>query len=178
MQDGVLRDAEGRPFRFEILLSDPYYEAAASVFVDGLRPLGVEAEIRVIDGAQYQRRLVDYDYDMIVNGWAMSLSPGNEQRFYWGSEGADAPGTRNYMGVAEPAVDAAIDALLSAQDRETFEGAVRALDRALTTGIYVIPLWYSPVARIAHRADLTHPERLPLYGDWTGFLPDVWWQER
>ncbi len=178
VQDGVLRDAGGRPFRFEILLSDPYFEPVAAVFADGLKPLGVEAEIRIIDGAQYQRRLTDYDYDMIVNGWGMSLSPGNEQRFYWGAEGRTAPGTRNYMGVADPAVDAAIDALLRATDEAHFNGAVRALDRVLTTGLYVIPLWYSPVARIAHRADLTHPERLPLYGDWTGFLPDVWWQER
>ncbi|TYO91643.1 peptide/nickel transport system substrate-binding protein [Oceanicella actignis] len=177
VRDGVLRDADGRPLRFEILLSGPQYEAAAAVFADALRVLGVEARLRVVDPAQYQQRLTHYDYDMIVAGWAMSLSPGNEQRFYWGREGVRQPGTRNYMGVDDPAVEAAVDALLAAEDRPTFVAAARALDRALTTGVYVIPLWRSPVSRLAHRADLRHPERLPLYGDWTGFLPDVWWQE-
>ena len=148
------------------------------MFADGLKVLGIQADIRMIDPAQYQRRLSDYDFDMIVAGWAMSLSPGNEQRFYWGAEGVSTPGTRNYMGVSDPAAEAAIDALLAAETAEDFAAAVKALDRVLTTGLYVIPLWHSAASRIAYRADLRHPDRIPLYGDWTGFVPDVWWQER
>lgn len=177
VRDGVLKDAEGRPFAVEILLGGPAWESTANLFAQMLRPLGIEARVRLIDPAQYEARRADYDFDMIVNTWAMSLSPGAEQRLYWGREGVTRPGTRNYPGVDSPAVEAAIDALLTAEDPETFAAAARALDRALTAGLYVIPLWHAPVSRIAHRADLRHPDRPPLYGDWTGWLPDVWWRE-
>ncbi|MGM0583361.1 MAG: extracellular solute-binding protein [Pseudomonadota bacterium] len=167
---------DGRPFEFEILLGGPDWEAAAQVFAKQLEPLGIEARVRLVDAAQYEARRSEYDFDMIVNRWAASLSPGAEQTLYWDSAGVEAPGTRNYPGVDSPAVEAAIQALLTAQTREGFEAAARALDRALTTGVYVIPLWHSPASRIAYRAELGFPERLPLYGDWVGWLPDVWWR--
>ena len=176
LRDGVLRNAAGEPFAFEILLGASSDERIAGIFRDGLATLGIDAAIRTVDSAQYQARLVDYDFDMIVNRWGLSLSPGNEQRLYWGSAGRTEPGTRNYMGVASPAVDAAIDALLAARALDEFQAAARSLDRVLTAGHYVIPFWFAPTSRIVHDARLRYPARLPLYGDWIGWAPEVWWQ--
>lgn len=177
-EGGKLRNAAGEPFRFEILLQSGQNEAAATIFADALRQIGIEARIAVVDQAQYNQRKTDYDFDMIVNAWSSSLSPGNEQRLYWGRAGATEPGTRNYAGIDSPAVEAMIDAMLAAPDRESFVAAVRALDRVLTTGRYVIPFGYPDRSLIAHKADLRHPEALPVYGDWIGWLPEVWWQEK
>jgi peptide/nickel transport system substrate-binding protein len=176
VRDGALRDAAGAPFAFEILLDGATEERVAGVFRDALATLGIAATVRAVDSAQYEARRTDYDFDMIVNRWGMSLSPGNEQRLYWGRAGVTAPGTRNYMGVDSPAVEAAIDALVAARDAEGFAAAARALDRALSWGVYVIPFWYEPGSRIAHDATLRRPERLPIYGDWIGWAPEVWWQ--
>jgi peptide/nickel transport system substrate-binding protein len=107
----------------------------------------------------------------------LSLSPGNEQRLYWGSEAADAPGGRNLMGLKSPAVDAMIDTMLTSQVSEDFTAAVKALDRILTTGRYVIPIWKFDVGRIAHDRHLQYPDYLPIYGDRSGFLPEVWWYQ-
>jgi peptide/nickel transport system substrate-binding protein len=178
VRDGALRDAAGTPLRFEILLTGSAWDGASATFADALKRLGIEATIRTVDAAQYQARLVDYDYDMVVRSWAMSLSPGNEQRFYWGRGGVTAPGTRNYMGLDSPAAEAAIDALLAADGREEFEAASRALDRVLTTAAPVIPLWHAHASRVAAWDGVHWPARLPLYGDWTGWLPDVWWRGR
>jgi peptide/nickel transport system substrate-binding protein len=183
---GRLVDAEGRPFAFEILLSSSpndvkmsgsQSEAVANIFADALRQLGIEVTVRVVDQAQYTERRNAYDYDMILAGWNMSLSPGNEQMLYWGSAGVTEPGTRNYPGIASPAAEATIAAMLATRDEAEFTAAVRALDRVLTTGRYVIPLWFSDASLIAHEADLAHPEALPVYGDWIGWLPEVWWHE-
>ncbi len=175
VQDGVLKTAAGAPFEFEILLVSGENERIAGVFAESLKKLGITANVRLVDSAQYQARLTDYDYDMVIRRWALSLSPGNEQRFYWGRDGVTTPGTRNYMGVDNPAVEASIDAILSAEDEAAFTGAVKALDRALSVGRYVIPFWHSPVSRIAYSSRLAYPEKAPLYGDWIGFLPQVWW---
>ena len=115
---------------------------------------------------------------MIVNAWNMSLSPGNEQYLYWGSDGVTKRGTRNYAGIASPAAEAMIAELLATRDEAEFVAAARALDRVLTTGRYVIPFGFSDVSLIAHKADLRFPETLPVYGDWIGWLPEVWWQAR
>lgn len=176
VRDGQLSDAQGRPFAFQILLSSDQSEAAANIFADALRQLGITASVQVVDQAQYNDRRSDYDYDMIRNSWSMSLSPGNEQMLYWGRAGVATPGTRNYAGVDSPAAEAMIAKLLSSQDEAGFVAATRALDRVLTTGRYVIPLWFSDVSRIAHDADLAYAERLPVYGDWIGWLPEVWWR--
>jgi peptide/nickel transport system substrate-binding protein len=109
---------------------------------------------------------------------ALSLSPGNEQYFYWGAEHADTPGSRNLMGMKSPAAEAMIRAMLTAETQEDFTAATRALDRVLTAGRYVIPVHQYAVGRIAHRADLTYlRDRLPIYGDGLHFLPEVWWQK-
>ncbi len=168
-----LRRKEGRPLAFEILVASTEHETLAGIWASALARLGVEAEIRRVDAAQYEARRRDYDYDMIVNRWYLSLSPGTEQWLYFGSEGRERPGTRNYMGVAEPAVDAAIRAILAAETREGFVPAVRALDRALSSGIYVIPFGYLSQDRVAAAAGLARPDRPALYG----FRPEVWWAE-
>jgi peptide/nickel transport system substrate-binding protein len=177
IREGVLRNADGEPFAFEILLASGQNEAAATLFADALRQLGIDASVRIVDQAQYNDRRNGYDFDMIVNAWNMSLSPGNEQMLYWGRAGVTEPGTRNYMGIDSPAAEAMIAAMLATRDEAAFVTAVRALDRVLTTGRYVIPLWFSDVSLIAHKASLRYPERLPVYGDWIGWLPEVWWSE-
>ncbi len=176
VEGGVLRNAEGQPFSFEILLVSGQDEAAANIFTDALRQLGITAKVKSVDAAQYNQRKNDYDFDMIVNTWNMSLSPGNEQTLYWGSAGVTEPGTRNYMGIASPAAEAMIADMLATRDPAEFQAAVQALDRVLTTGRYVIPFGFSDKSDIAYKADLKFPERLPVYGDWIGWLPEVWWQ--
>ncbi|MEM8789755.1 MAG: extracellular solute-binding protein [Pseudomonadota bacterium] len=177
VQDGVLRNAEGAPFTFEVLVTSTTHEAIANLYADALGRLGIEMGIVLLDSAQYRERRTNYDYDMIVNLWGMSLSPGNEQFLYWGADGVTTPGTRNYMGMDVPAAEAMIRAMLSAEDEAGFTAAVKALDRVLTTGRYVVPFWYPDVSYLAHDARLKYPETLPLYGDWIGFLPDTWWVE-
>ncbi|MBP7241619.1 extracellular solute-binding protein [Amaricoccus sp.] len=181
-EGGVLRDAGGNPFTFEILvqagqptLSSGNVEAIANLYVDALRQLGAQASVKVVDQAQFTERRNAYDYDMIVGGWAMSLSPGNEQTLYFGSAGVTTPGTRNYPGIASPAAEAMIAGLLATRDEAEFVAATQALDRVLTTGRYVIPFWFSDISRIAHVSQMEFPETLPVYGDWTGWMPDVWW---
>jgi peptide/nickel transport system substrate-binding protein len=129
--------------------------------------------VRVVDAVQYEGRRLTYDFDMIENRWDQSLSPGNEQAFYWGSAAADQPGTRNYMGVKSPAVDAMIAALLKAEDRGDFVAAVHALDRVLISGFYVIPLFYLPAQWVARWTTVGRPATTSLYG----YLPETWWRE-
>jgi peptide/nickel transport system substrate-binding protein len=129
-------------------------------------------QVRLVDAVQYQQRLATFDFDVIEYRWEESLSPGNEQSIYWGSAAADQQGSRNYMGVKSPAVDAMIAALLRARERADFVAAVRALDRVLISGSYVVPLFYLPEQWVARRAPIRHPARTSLFG----FLPDSWWR--
>ena len=171
LTNGVLRNAAGAPFSFEILTSGVEEERIVGAFAQALKPLGIQMRARTVDAAQMAARKNDYDYDMAFNIWALSLSPGNEQTLYWGSAGREGPGTRNYMGVASPGVDAMIQALLQAVEREPFEAAARALDRLLTNGNYVIPLWWDSTDKLAWRKGLKHPAKDPL----SGYRPEVWW---
>ncbi len=177
IQDGVLKDANGAAFRMEVLLraGSASNEAMINIYSDALKRLGITLSISIVDSAQYTERTNNYDFDMTYYSRALSLSPGNEQRLYWGADGITRPGTRNYMGMDSPAAEAMIDAMLSATDQNDFVAAVKALDRILTTGRYVIPLWNTINSRIAYKSELHFPEVLPMYGDWTGFMPDVWW---
>lgn len=176
VQDGVLKNAAGEPFAFTITLSFSQGEGVANMFAAALKPLGITVGVQTVDAAQYNQRKNDYDFDMIVNPWNQSLSPGNEQTLYWGRSGVEAPGSRNYAGIDSPAVEAMIEHMLETRDPAEFTATVRALDRVLTTGRYVIPFWYADRAFVAYKADLRHPERIPVYGDWIGWLPEVWWQ--
>ncbi|WP_068114723.1 extracellular solute-binding protein [Tropicimonas marinistellae] len=183
IQDGTMRNADGEALEFEILLrSGAFYgfdvSSVAELYVEQLKRIGVNATLVTVDNAQYKERTDAYDFDMAFYLRSMSLSPGNEQRLYWGSDGVETPGTRNWMGISSPAAEAMIDAMVNARDKEDFVAAVRALDRILTTGRYVVPIWFSPVGRLAHQASLKFPEgKTQIYGDWIGFQPDVWWVE-
>lgn len=174
---GRLRDTGGRALEIEILLRQGQadLQAIATSYIAMLDQIGVTARLSVVDPAQYVLRTNEYDFDLTHILRLMSLSPGYEQYLYWGAEGAERPGSRNLAGVRDPGVDAMIAAMVTATETETFTAAARALDRALMAGRYVIPLWYAPASRMAVDARLRFPERLPLYGDWTGFLPEVWW---
>lgn len=179
VQDGQMRDANGKPLGFEILLRQGAGETqqVVDIYVAALERLGIAPTVTTVDSAQYKERTTAFDFDMTWYRRGLSLSPGNEQYLYWGSEAADTPGSRNWMGVKSPAIEAMIDAMLNAQSRDDFIAAVRALDRVLTAGRYVIPAWHNPVSRIAHARQLRYSERLPMYGDWLGFQPDIWWWE-
>lgn len=179
LKDGSLVDATGAPFAFEILLQQGQDDATAvaNIYAEALKPLGIAVKITVIDQAQMKDRTTNYDFDMTYYIRSLSLSPGNEQTLYWGSGGVTEPGTRNWMGMAQPAADAMIATMLAATSREEFVAAVQALDRVLISGRYVIPFWFSPVSRMAHAKVLHYPARLPIYGDWLGFQPEVWWYQ-
>ncbi|WP_353561294.1 extracellular solute-binding protein [Pyruvatibacter sp. HU-CL02332] len=170
VQDAKLVDASGAQFAFEILVASPEDERLALTFARNLERLGIDAKIRNVDSSQYQQRRQTYDYDMIFNFWSASLSPGNEQSFYWGGDSADTDGTRNYMGVKSEAVDAMIAAMLEAREREDFVTAVRALDRVLLSGHYVIPLYHAPDQWVARWNNLDHPQVQPNFVRF-----DTWW---
>ena len=163
----------GRQLAFEILVTARDEERLALLFSQSLKRAGIAARVRIVDAVQYEGRRLSYDFDMIENRWDQSLSPGNEQAFYWGSAAADQPGTRNYMGVKSAAVDAMIAALLKAEGHGDFVAAVRALDRVLISGFYVIPLFYPPAQWIARWTTVGRPATTSLYG----YLPETWWRE-
>ncbi|MCC6779098.1 MAG: ABC transporter substrate-binding protein [Hyphomicrobiales bacterium] len=163
----------GRAFTFEIMVTSRDDERLALLFSQSLNRAGITARVRVVDAVQFEGRRLAYDFDMIENRWEQSLSPGNEQAFYWGSAAADQPGTRNYMGVKSAAVDAMIAALLKADTRESFVSAVRALDRVLISGSYAIPLFHLPEQWVARWANIGRPDRYSLYGH----LYETWWRQ-
>ncbi len=179
IQEGVLRDQNGAPFTLTVLLQqgDTDMETAVDIYSRALERLGIQVATEKVDNAQYTGRISELDFDMTPFRRALSLSPGNEQRLYWGSEGAETEGTRNLMGVASPAVDGLIDAMLASESHEDFVAATRALDRVLTAGRYVIPIWSFDVGRIAHAKELKFPATLPIYGDGPQYMPEVWWFE-
>lgn len=172
---GVLRNADGKAFTFEIMLRSSANEAIANLYSEALKRLGISVTLKTVDSAQHKQRRDAYDFDMMFNVWSLSLSPGNEQNLYWGSGGVKQEKTRNFMGMSSAAADAMIQRILTSESRDDFVAATRALDRVLISGRYVIPVWYNNVSRLAHRRELRFPETLPVYGDWLGFLPEVWW---
>ena len=170
----VLRSRATRaPLSFEILVTTRDQERLALAFSRDLKRAGIAARIRLVDAVQYDRRRLTFDYDMIENRWDQSLSPGNEQAFYWASAAADADGTRNYMGVKSAAIDAMIAALLRAHERDDFIAAVRALDRVLISGFYVVPLFHLTGQWVARWTTIGHPAETSLFG----YLPETWWRE-
>ncbi|AML52690.1 extracellular solute-binding protein [Falsihalocynthiibacter arcticus] len=179
IKDHVMQNAEGTPFAFEILVNTGADEnlRMGNMFVESLVPLGIDATLTRIDSPQLKERTQVYDFEMAYYQVGLSLSPGNEQMLYWGHEGIENPGTRNWMGMNEPAAEAMIDVMLTAESQDEFQAAVRALDRVLISGRYVIPFAYSNIARIAHDSSLKYPEHVPIYGDWIMYHPDVWWSE-
>ena len=179
IDNGTLKNAAGTPFSFEILLVQGADETQGivNIYIESLKRLGITARITTVDPAQYTERTNAYDFDMTSYARALSLSPGNEQMLYWGAAGVTEPGTRNLMGMNSPPAEAMIQHLLSSTTPDDFIAATQALDRILTAGRYVIPIWYAKVGRLAHLKQLKYPAKTPLYGDWPGFQPDVWWYE-
>ena len=163
----------GQPLAFEIMVTSRDDERLALAFSTMLARAGIQARVRLVDSVQYEQRLVSFDFDMIEYQWDESLSPGNEQSFYWSSAAADEQGSRNYMGVKSSAVDAMIAALLRARRRSDLVDTMRALDRVLISGCYVVPLFYLPQQWVARWNYIQHPARTSLFG----YLPETWWRQ-
>ena len=170
VEDGKLMK-DGKEFAFEFLIVSPSVEKIALAFQKTLEVLGITMSVRTVDSSQYQARMLNYDFDMIKASWNVSLSPGNEQQFYWGSEVGKKDGSKNYAGVNSPVVDSLIETLIGAKTREELTTAIHALDRVLLWGHYVIPLYHSNTDRIAYWNFLEFPDEIPLYG----LVIESWW---
>ncbi|MAW86592.1 MAG: ABC transporter substrate-binding protein [Phyllobacteriaceae bacterium] len=173
LENQVMTTPDGQPVQFEILLKGKSGEALASAWQRTLAALGIRVELRSVDDAQYQQRLQTYDYDVMMQFYYSSLSPGAEQIGRWGSAARDLEGTYNFAGVANPAVDAMIDALLKARDKDDFVTAVRAYDRVLLSGHYLVQLYHLEGQRVAHSSAIRHPAATPVYG----YQLQTWWRE-
>lgn len=172
--DGI-RVKNGQRLEFEILDSNPLFERWVLPFTKNLERIGVKATFRVVDTAQYQNRMNEFDFDMTITGFGQSNSPGNEQRDFWGSAKADIPGSRNYIGIKDPVIDEMIEGIITATSREDLVTKVRAMDRVLLWNHYVIPMWHYPKWRIAHWSHIERPENL------SGISPLIsqsWWSAK
>ena len=167
----LLHSSTKEPFEFEILLRSPAFERIVFPFKDNLEKLGIIAEVRTIDSAQYQKRMETFDFDMVVQTFGQSLSPGNEQRNFWGSDAADTDGSRNVVGIKNYAVDGLIESLINASDREELITITKALDRVLLWNYYVIPQWHISSYRVLYWDFFDQPKIKPKYS--LGF--DTWW---
>jgi len=167
----LVNDKTGQPFEFEILIDDPQMERIILPFTKNLERMGVTAKLRSVDVAQYEKRLETFDYDMIVAVFGQSLSPGNEQREYWGSAAADEPGSRNVLGIKDPVIDQLIEELIVSPDRASLVAHTRALDRVLQHGYYVIPNFHLAAYWVAYWDKFRRPQTAPKYG--VGI--DSWW---
>lgn len=170
-QSKKLVNQQGQPFEFEILLFDPAYERVTLPFAKNLERLGVTAKVRTVDTSQYKKRTDDFDFDVVIERWLQTLSPGNEQRSYWGSASADQPGSRNSLGLKDPVIDVLIEQIVAAPDRASLVARVHALDRVLQWGFYVVPNWYTASDRIAYWDKFGMPAVIPSQG----VQIDAWW---
>ena len=169
----LIEKASGKPLSFEILTLNRDEERLALLYAAQLKRAGITAQVRLVDAVQYEARRIAFDFDMVQARWDQSLSPGNEQAFYWSSAAAESNGSRNYMGLKSPAADAMIAALLKAETREDVVAAVRALDRVLMSATFVVPLFYAPEQWLARRTTIERPERTSLHG----IIPETWWKK-
>lgn len=175
VRDHKLVGASGKPLTVEILVQDPSSERIALFYKPSLERIGISASIRIVDDAQYQNRLRSFDFDMIIDQWGESLSPGNEQREYWGSQAADVSGSRNTIGIKNPAVDALIEKVIFAKNRAGLVAATKALDRVLLWNFYLVPQFTYGFSRYARWDRFSHAEPLPKYG--RSGLPTLWWYD-
>lgn len=169
---GMVKAGTDTPFTFELMVATREQERLALAYASQLKRAGIIAQVRYVDAVQFDARRASYDFDMVPYAWGQSLSPGNEQAFYFGAAAADTPGTRNYMGAKAPAIDAAIAALLAANDEDGYVAAVRVLDRLLVSGAYGVPLFHTPGQWLARWTRIARPARASLYGT----LPETWWR--
>ena len=178
VRDGALRNkSTGAPFSFEIMVGDRSQERLAMNFAGSLARIGVEVRVRLVDEVQYQRRRQKFDFDMMIGTWVASASPGNEQRSRWGSASADQEASFNLAGARSPAIDGLIGEMLAARSHEDFTATVRAYDRVLLSGFYVVPLFHASEQWFAYSAKLAHPSQTPRYAPHLfGFTLDAWWR--
>ena len=169
-----LVDANGTQLSFTILLNGGTIEPVATAFQTNLKSIGIDVQIRTVDSAEYTNRVRSRDFDMIYTGWTQSLSLGNEQTFFFGSKSAADPASSNYGGIADPGVDALIDKVVFAKDRDELIAAGKALDRVLLANYFVIPSYTLRKERIARWDRFNHPDTLPAYS--VGF-PEIWWYD-
>jgi microcin C transport system substrate-binding protein len=175
LKDGVLTNAAGVQLKAEFLIVDPSFDRAIQPYMRQLEKLGIKVSLRVVDTSQYQGRVDKFDFDIIVRTFAQSESPGNEQRYFWGSEAADKEGSRNVIGIKNPAIDKLIDRIILAKDRADLVAATQALDRVLLWNHYVVPQWHTPFERIAMWDLYGRPSKLPSRDP--SFLQVWWWDE-
>lgn len=173
LQDGHMVGPDGKPLVFEMMLKGQENQGIAMAWQQTLRTIGIEMNIRSVDASQFLQRQINYDFDAMVFNYTASLSPGVEQATRWGSATADQPGTFNYAGVKNPAVDGLVQAMLNTRDRAAFVDVVRAYDRVLMSGAYVVPLYYRPEQWVAHWSRIKRPEKTPL----VGYQLMTWWHE-
>ena len=173
VKDGKMTDTKtGRKLAFEMLLNDNSFERVALPYKQNLERLGIDMNVRTVDTAQFKRRMDEFDFDMVVEGFGQSLSPGNEQRDYWGSKAAETPGSRNTIGVRNEAIDRLVETLIAAPDRESLIAATRALDRVLLWSHFVVPNWHNPKAMVAYWNRFGRPAKSARYAP-VAF--DTWW---
>jgi microcin C transport system substrate-binding protein len=170
--DRILRNEQGEPFEVEFLLVSPAFERIVLPYAQQLERIGIRPLVRTVDSAQYERRTQTFEFDIVVTSWGQSLSPGNEQRDFWGSEAADRPGSRNLVGIRSEAVDYLIDRVIFAEDRDDLVTATRTLDRVLLWHHYVVPTWHIPYDRTARWDRFGRPDTMPDHS--IGF-PTIWW---
>lgn len=173
VKDGKMTETRtGKKLAFEMLLNDASFERVCLPYKQNLERIGIDMNVRTIDTAQFKRRDDEFDFDMMVTGFSQSLSPGNEQRDFWGSKAADTPGSRNVIGIKDAAIDNLIETLIGAPDRESLINATRALDRVLLWSHFVVPNWHSNTAYVAYWNRFGRPAKSAKYAP-VAF--DTWW---
>ena len=175
LENKILKDSDGRQIKFEILLISPAFERIVGPFIKNLKKLGVEANIRIVDTAQYKNRLDSYDFDMVVMARGQSLNPGNEQRNFWSSKSANINGSANWIGIKNKTIDELIELIIQAPNRKKLIIYTKLLDRVLLHNHYVIPHWHIKMWRIAYWDNIKRPDNLPKYS--LGF-PETWWYNK
>ncbi|MBF0424990.1 MAG: ABC transporter substrate-binding protein [Magnetococcales bacterium] len=175
--DGILLDADGKPFEVNALLGQQAFERVMGPYAENLRKLGIRMHYRTVDLSLYQRRLEQFDFDMVVGTFPQSLSPGNEQRNYWHSAQARVPGSRNLVGIEDPVVDALVEHIIYVKDRADLVTACRALDRVLRSGWYLVPHYHIPFHRVSYWNRFARPATLPLYYDPHEWLFSWWFKK-
>jgi microcin C transport system substrate-binding protein len=168
----LVNEKTGEQFRIEFLGDDPTDERVTLPYMENLRRLGIDTNLRIVDASQYVNRINNFDFDMVSSVFGQSSSPGNEQREYWGSKAADTPGSRNLMGIKDPVVDALIERVIFATDRDDLLAATHALDRVLLWNHYVVPQWNKSEVWIAYWNKFGIPDKQPSY---LGVDPESWW---
>jgi microcin C transport system substrate-binding protein len=176
VRDGRLRNAAGEPFDIEVLLAQKGFERILAPYAHTLRKLGVELKYRTVDVSLYIQRRRTFNFDMMVAGFSQSQSPGNEQFSMWHSSSADQEGSNNLAGIKDPVVDALVERLVYAENRQALVAAARALDRVLLYGEYVVPNWYIATHRVAYWNRFAHPQTLPLYYGAENWVLETWWR--